>query len=482
MSFKLHPWQEESVARSLSSPGVRWVYNDEMGLGKTAQGISGAARLGARRILCAVPASVRRQWVDKGFAKFWPERLGDVGLLFAGLKNKGLSKKKRAELELAQKAPIRIVSHNMLPQVVALREQWDCILIDEAHLFQHGTSAMSKAARQLVRDNPRTAVMAMTATCMPNKPADLFNLADIMCPGRFGMPGGVTQANPYGTKINHKFGLRYTNASFNGYGWQYQGVNEVFADELRDRLAAFSSRTTQQEVAEKYPDALPPLDIRLIEGDYGWDPIATSAQWAVDTLGEGNPHVCVLTHLRESAEKIAREVTTLLPPKELGGPEVICVTGAENPDERYAILERIKLLPSTVLVATMHSVARGIALTWYKRALLAELFWRPETIEQVLGRFVRLESSDGLAIVEVLVVPGTQSEVIALRLLDKAEALDKVTKEGRSAGKFRVAVDGLGGDSFLDGIRAAAASRMEGDYAVIEEDDEDGEGDSDILR
>lgn len=455
--LSLYEWQEQNVQRALAAPGRRWLFNDEMGLGKTPQGIVAARRSGAKRILVATQALIRKHWaVD--FARFWPDH-PKLGTIFAGLGNNSLSKKKKAQLEEAKAADIVVVSHNLLPQIAEMRRQWDAVLLDESHLFQRPSSGWSKAARQIVRENPRSSVYAMTATCMPNTPSDLWNLSDIVCPGRFGLPSKAG-------KINHNFGMRYTNAKNNGWGWAYTGVNEMFQEELRYRLAQWSSRVTQDDVADKYPDLLPAMAVQMLEGEPGWDPHIMARQWAEDALTT-TPHVCILTHLRKSA----REIAALWPDQEAS--KVTLITGDEPAEKRREMLDKLKEQDSSILVATMHSVARGVSLTWYKRSLLAELYWRPETLEQVLGRFCRLGATKVSAMLDVLVIPGTIGERIAERVLEKVEAINQLAREGRSAGMLRNALAARGDDDFLDGIRAAAASRVEGDYGVISEDDDE---------
>jgi len=260
--------------------------------------------------------------------------------------------------------------------------------------------------------------------------------------------------------MNHHFGVRYTNAKRTQWGWTYPGINELFQEELKYRLAQWSSRTTQDEVAH----LLPAMSVRTLEGEPGWDPHIMAKQWAEDALTE-TPHVCILTHLRKSARAIAE-----LWPE---GSNVTLITGDEPAEKRREMLDKLKDQESSILVATMHSVARGVSLTWYKRTLMAELYWRPETLEQVLGRFCRLGATPIRALLDVLVIPGTLGERIAERVLDKVEAINALAKEGRSAGMLREALATRGGDDFLEGIRAAAESRIEGDYSLVAEEDDE---------
>ena len=78
----------------------------------------------------------------------------------------------------------------------------------------------------------------------------------------------------------------------------------------------------------------------------------------------------------------------------------------------------------------MHCVERGIDLGWNEQALFAELYWRPETLAQTFGRFGRVGNQKGGTIIDVLSKPGSLGEKIALRLVDKFNAIGSLQRLG----------------------------------------------------
>jgi superfamily II DNA or RNA helicase len=421
------PDQETAVQKALSAPGRRWIFGDEQGLGKTWESITACSRLypgDDGRILIVSPALVREHWSDE-IARRWPARKDAVGVVRFG-DRKTLSKKQRAHLEASYSKPIRVLSYNMLPRPETCRSilpgmYCDIIIFDECHLLQHPDSSWSKAASALVQGHPYAAVFGCTGTPMPNYPMDFWNVGDILCPGRFGERYTVVDMDDDGnptTKAfyNRGFGLRYTNASHNGYGWEFKGINDEHVDEFRARVSSIMSRTTRAEVAH----LLPPFTVRRLSGV---NLEKSVIEWTADALRQSS-HVVILTHLR----KTARDLAALLQGKP-PFPVVSCLTGEEDATNRYKSLKTCANSPTSVIVATMHSVGRGVDLGWNQQALFAELYWRPETLSQALGRFGRMNNKTG-TIIDLLAVEGTVSERIASRLRDKLVAIGQTQKLG----------------------------------------------------
>jgi SNF2 family DNA or RNA helicase len=440
----LHPYQKSGVEGALAAPATRWFFTDEMGLGKTAQAIVASKLCDAKRILVVCPASVRRQWARE-FDTWWPEH-PRTGVIFAGTGRKYMSKKDRAELEEAMTAPIQMVSLSMLPRWVEEQGpgQWDVIIFDESHLLQKPKSSWSKAARKLTR-NHTGPIFGLSATPMPNQPMDAWNVADIFCPGRFGDPTATGD-------INWKFRRRYTNASHNGYGWAFKGVNEAHQEELSNRLAAFSSRATRREWGHLLPKAI----VRLYEAPEGTTMFKSATDWYKTAKEEGT-HVILLTHLKRTAKDIA---------KKLGA---VCITGEIPVDRRNELLEEAQKAPSACIVATMHSVGRSINLAWCGRVLFVELYWRPETIIQALGRFPRLGGT-ATPIIDLLSIRGDISERVAMVLADKSESIMSVIDAGQAEFDLVKAIRGNEEDVLTDLLSAISSGGSADDIDPLDSD------------
>jgi hypothetical protein len=203
-----------------------------------------------------------------------------------------------------------------------------------------------------------------------------------------------------------------------------------------------SSRTTKEEVAH----LLPPFTVRTLTAQPKADKIREAVKWTTDALKEST-HVAVLTHRRSTARAIAAAIPG----------NVVHVDGGISVKTRQDLLNGLKGRPGGVLVATMQSVGIGIDLTWCTRALMAELYWRPETIIQALGRFSRL-SGTAPSLVDLLVIPGSLSERVSValqaKLIDIAQLTDTAASENKLMKAFSLDEKELA-DGLADAVLAA---------------------------
>jgi SNF2 family DNA or RNA helicase len=468
----LHEYQ-----RLAASSGVghrRWIFADEMGLGKSAEFITAARLQAPSRVLVVGPAIVRRNWV-KEFKKWWPENQMEIGIIDAGLSRRSLGKSAREKLERATNAPFQICSYNLLHKLTQ-KTGWEVIGFDECHRLKNPRAKWATCARELVKGHPDASVYGLTATPMPDRPLDVCGIMECMCPGRF---GGLTKLGelPFGLK------QRYANALHNGYGWSFSGLNPLYADELATRIRGFSSRTTKLEVAHLLPpfdvhyleiEPESPRDFRAIQDDLGTnfrshtekvdyalmrsgqEKIEAAVEWATDAL-ESNTHIAICTHLKETARAIAKRCE-----EKFVGTRVLCITGEIEPGKRNELLDEAKADARCVVVATMHSVGIGIDLTFCPVACLAELYYRPETVIQLLGRFSRLSGTVPSS-VTILVVKGSIDEAIAYTLQAKIEALNKAMTGGLSETQLVEKLAGTEVD-FLTQVEQACASMLDNPY------------------
>lgn len=403
--MKPFPEQLASVDTALASPGHRWLFGDEMGVGKTLQAILTAQQLGCDNIVVVGPAMARGTWMRE-FPKWWPERFeGDEQLCLIDINptRKSQSKKRAATWEKELNKPVRIVSAELL-NVDRERALLDagknpCLILDEGHTYASGHAKRSKALRKLTHKY-KGAMFATTATPIPNRPINMWNLFDLLWPRRFGRPGKDQ-------KPSYEFAYRYVERIYSEHGSTPGGLSPEHGAELRERLPWMVSRITRQQLAGR----MPPCQLRPLTVDNGATD-ETIRDWALQALSESS-HIAVLTHKKQRARALAAL---------LGGaaPEVpvLHIDGAIPTTRRMELLDGIREQKAGIVVATMHSVARSISLSWCARGLLAELYWSPEVLTQVVGRFARL---DGVlsTIVDVLVGGGTVQERMAWNVADK---------------------------------------------------------------
>jgi SWI/SNF-related matrix-associated actin-dependent regulator 1 of chromatin subfamily A len=452
--MKLHDYQLEAVQRAFKDTTYRWIFNDECGLGKSAQAIEMLKRCKFQSAVIVCPAVVRLNWASE-LKKWWPDCTKSIGIINSSLGIKNLSKSKRQKLEEAYASNIRIISYNLF-NIMAC-DIIDFLIFDECHRLAHPTAAWSKHAKMVCMTNKNLRVLGLTATLMPNKPQDAIGICETIWPNRF---GGLAKNG----QINFKALQRYCNSSHNGHGWSYEGSNPLFMDELKNRLAKSSSRTTKQQVAH----LLQPFEVKyqLVEkpdiwtetGDINTD-LQTAAQfkeeYTIDTLKDmlaSTSHVAIMTYLRETAFKY----TELLREQNL---TVYCITGELSPEKRNEQLAAASLQKQAVIICTMHSVGIGIDLTFCSQAIFVELYSKPETVVQALGRFSRL-SGKVPSFCTLLAVSGTIDELVATKLLDKIAAINTLIKAGATEEKLN---DSLGTQQDFEKLLKDAVNNVEED-------------------
>jgi superfamily II DNA or RNA helicase len=452
---RLHPFQQVGVEALKRAPRHRWINNYEMGLGKSPVTIKFLEAINAEKVLIVCPAIVRSHWRDE-FARWWSPDLG-VGCITAGRSRKMASKKSTGIRDGSYRSPIQVVSYALLKHVDP--EGWQAIVIDELHRCKAPNSQQTEAVRAIVEANPQAAVIGNTGTLMPDTIEDIWAPLDIMWPGRFGVQ---TKRG----SVPYKFAARYQleeKVEFRTReGLQvrtkFAGLNPEYKDELAYRLSCISTRVTKAEVAH----LLPPFQVRLLkvgsdrqvrfntltewESSNGTTKIPDALEWLENSQAT---HVCIATHLRETARAIAARI-----------PHAVLVTGDCSPEERNGLLAQAKASPSAVVVCTYHSVGIGIDLTFCAEALIVELFPRPETMLQFLGRFSRL-SGKVPSSVDILCFEDTVDQRMAEILMEKVARINEAIPPGVSDVKLS---DALGSVRETDEVKLQEqlAAAMEG--------------------
>ncbi len=461
----LYPFQLVGVEYLVKN--LRGILNWEMGTGKTAAAITAMKALNVKKALIVTPAIVRTAWLSE-LDRWWPGHPEARPILY-GKSRGGLSKKQRAARDEAYASPIRVVSYALVGEVVKHGPMdFDCVVFDEAHRLKNPKAAQSKVCREILDLCPGVAAFALTGTLMPDQPKDVWNILDLLWPGRFGKM----------YKFYSRYAEQETITGDNGevYGTNWYGVNRFHVDELKERLSQIASRVTKAEVAH----LLPPFCVSMlkIEGEqneekaitfkdwqeaqehldsYGTRKIPSVVEWAKDAA-ESASHLCILTHRRETARAIAREIEKAYG---TGDVRISTITGDTSPEERNEELAHCRQADRAVVVATMHSVGIGIDLTFCTQALFAELYYRPETVIQAIGRFSRL-SGKVPSSVQLMCLQGTIDEIMAQQLLDKIAAINQTMKSGLSEEKLQEALSSS--DGSIAALNSAISAYGESAY------------------
>lgn len=182
----LNPHQIEAALFAFRSPLSRGaVLADEVGLGKTIEAGLILSQLWAerkRRVLCIVPASLRKQWNGELFEKFYiPSEILET-------KSYKAYRKQHDDNPFEQDGRVLICSYQFARSKIEDVQvvPWDLVILDEAHRVRNVYKKSNKIARE-IRDGilPSPKVL-LTATPLQNSLMELYGLISFVDPHLFG--------------------------------------------------------------------------------------------------------------------------------------------------------------------------------------------------------------------------------------------------------------------------------------------------------
>ena len=185
-NIELNPHQVNAFCaalQALKTGGI--VLADEVGLGKTIEAglvLKYVLESGAKRVLIALPASLRKQWELELEEKFNLE-----SIILDRLTVEKESREWRSRLTDTKKVRIVLTSYDYSSKLMKRfpEVKWDFIIIDEAHNLRnvfHGT----KRAKNLYELSKGIPKILLTATPLQNSLTDLHGLISFIDPRIFG--------------------------------------------------------------------------------------------------------------------------------------------------------------------------------------------------------------------------------------------------------------------------------------------------------
>lgn len=456
----LHPWQMQAVPRLADEGGV---VSFATGLGKTATALRAMAldaRLSgsAPSALIVTPALVKSHWARE-IRQWWPEAAEHVAVLEDGAW--------AAVAGPGENAPsVVIASPELLPQVPVIDRRW--LVLDECDLMK--TTGTRRTSAALAHRAAAAKVIALSATLVSKEPDDLWQVLDLIWPGRFGRDVWAFRRAYMNLEERTWDGGRATVAT---------GLREDAAPALASRLGQLVHLATHDD--PEVAALLPPFELESTwlpaampyAGE--WTPDAIS-KWMGDVAGTktraacelvigAQEPVCILTHLRETAEEIARALA-------------VTERGAVVAHGGSAVGPRLRKVAAAIdsgshLVATMHSLGVGIDLTRFRKVIFGELYWVPRVLIQAMGRFRRLSSDQKARVrIDLLCLRGSPDEAMSMRLRRRLEDQAALLRGGDAHARLLDALAPMSEAEALAELRATAASmRAEDPYLAGGDDD-----------
>lgn len=204
---------------------------DNMGLGKSLTSLIAAKNAGAFPLVVVAPAGLKENW----------RRECSTHLNLRAEVLEGMSAPSNREgLRLAVHAPVQIINYEILSPWMTHLQLLNpgMVVFDEGHYLSNRSSLRSHYARELSEEIGR--VLILTGTPLPNRPADLWNLLNIIRPDLYG--------------DFHSYAFEYCGMKKRYGQWDFSGATNL--DELHKRLTKdLMVRRRREDVI----DSLPPM-------------------------------------------------------------------------------------------------------------------------------------------------------------------------------------------------------------------------------
>lgn len=233
----LSPYQQVGVLKGIKLQ--KFYLADEMGAGKTLQALAVAKYFCQSNLktLIVCPAILKNTW-KREILKWIEEDEDQTSIL------------SKPEHVLDQNRPFRynIISYPLATKYQnELSNQYDILILDEAHYLKHSSSKRTQALLKIGRRTPIKMLLSGTPCSYP---AELYSQIKILYPEIY--PCFFDQKN----RSEHHFADRYCNpvqvgTRFGAPQWQFKGYEKP--KELNAVLETFIVRRTKEEILTHLP-------------------------------------------------------------------------------------------------------------------------------------------------------------------------------------------------------------------------------------
>jgi len=489
-NLKLRPYQQEGVKFAVSMATEGCLIADGMRLGKTAQSTV-TARAFNEKTLVVCPPHVTGVWSRPPshpkpgeIAKWWPAawrgvdgqstdggksdpypgvvQLEGVEPFIWQQKFRELSEIKEDKRTPEQAQELReadailsdlgkdlqnafvVVVHDAIVYAwVEILLRWGArtLIIDEIHNFSSYDARRSIAVKELARVAVRR--IGLSGTPMTNRPRDLHNVADILCPSRFGVffrHEGSSFAKSFCDSHQKTVGTGPEAKTV----WDHDGSSNH--ELLNRRLSYFMLRRVAREVDDQLPEkqrqiidvkvpsaktVMPSMEVlknkehlrRLL--DLAADGKLKSVIDLIKTHVDEGEKVVVFCHRQVFAEAIINSLKMTKGPglKSCGTSFVHGDVDTQRREERIHEAENWK--GPYVFACTIESCSTGIDLSFASVAIFAELIWIPSGLAQAEDRLYVVGSGKKL-LIQYVIARGTGDELILRSVISKLDDFEKI--------------------------------------------------------
>lgn len=424
---RLRGYQNEGVDYLLTHANEGCILADVMGLGKSAQAIVAVQKLGGHTLIVC-PSFVRGVW-HKELEKW------------AHARALGLESLK--PLPISGDPQYIVCHYDILHAHIDALHDWrvDNLIIDEAHFLSNSRARRSIAVKELAGQARYR--IALTGTPMTNRPKDLWNVVDIICPGRFGKYWA--------------YGIRFCDGHQDTVGqgpeakavWNFDGASNL--DELKHRLGYFMLRRTHNDVALELPPKtrqvvelkVPPINRLAVSRSFG----AADVRRALDVAADGKLEELIpmlKQHVEDGAKVVCFTYRRLIAERIAEDCNGEYIHGEVNQKERDRRIEACAKAPAgSLLVTTIDISSVGVDYSFASVGVFAELTYEPTELAQAESRLHRPGAVKPV-LIQYIIGLGTVDELVKQACLSKLEVIDKTVGDPDALAK------GLIGESTAD--------------------------------
>ncbi len=419
--MQLFPYQIEG-AKFLAT-AKRALLADDMGLGKSAQAIEACKLVGARKTRCVLvvcPASLVENW-RREFAKF-----SDI-------------------------TPI-VVSYNKadtLQTTAPDDDQWDVLILDEAHYLKSPKAKRTKAIFGAKCDGvgglvSRAAhVFCLTGTPTPNNPSELWPMLRAVMPGAVGREHMAGKPHTFWTFVE-----KYCVTQDTGFGIKIvRGKN---LGELKERISPFVLRRKKDEVLKD----LPPIRFDTLALEGKWPKEYDAESWtiakALDNDGVAGlkalaPHVAQLRRvtgmaktpaaiewIKEQFEGGLQKLVVfahhraVIDAIHVEFPGSAIVDGSMSGEARQIHVDRFQRPDGPRLfIGQIQAAGTGLTLTAASDVLFVESSWVPAENEQAAMRVHRIGQRNA-CLIRFAMLAGSIDEQIQKAVMRKTADISRL--------------------------------------------------------
>jgi SWI/SNF-related matrix-associated actin-dependent regulator 1 of chromatin subfamily A len=292
--FKRKPYEHQKDSVEFLMKHDKAILADDMGLGKTGSSIMAALKRGFKKILVVCPASLKLNW-KKEIKILDPK--GKTSVIYSS--NWKATKWTIINYDILKNfhhKPQRGVKKEDLPISPIDNEEFDLIIIDEAHYLKSADTTRSKLVMDFIEDIKVR--WLLTGTPITNKPIDYFNLLKMI-------------SHPIADNWVY-FIKRYCNGKQRtkrggGKYWYIGGASNL--DELHNFTKSSILRRLRHEAIDLPEKQILPVYLNNDNAQTYNEHMEEYKEWIRSELKEGNePHITQhLSHLVAIRQLLAND-------------------------------------------------------------------------------------------------------------------------------------------------------------------------------